>query len=79
MPTGTLSICSAGHPTPLIRRAVAGNWEALEIPEANNEITGDIPLGIGESSYTQAKPPKILRALVGPLSMLFSVAFHGLP
>ena len=54
MTTGTLSVCSAGHPDPLIRRADGSAWEMLEIDEDRNNMFGDVPLGLDEvSAYTQ--------------------------
>jgi serine phosphatase RsbU (regulator of sigma subunit) len=50
MPTSTLSICNAGHPTPLIHRARDGHWEPIEVEHRSD----DMPLGIVEASkYTQ--------------------------
>jgi serine phosphatase RsbU (regulator of sigma subunit) len=50
MPTSTLSVCNAGHPTPLIRRADKHEWDPLEV-ECRRD---DMPLGIIETSkYTQ--------------------------
>ena len=54
MPTSTLSICNAGHPTPLLRRADGDHWGELEIPDLDDDEAGDFPLGIEEvSSYSQ--------------------------
>jgi serine phosphatase RsbU (regulator of sigma subunit) len=54
MPTSTLSICNAGHPTPLIRRPRDREWAPLEI-ECRNE---DMPLGITETfRYSQTDIP----------------------
>jgi sigma-B regulation protein RsbU (phosphoserine phosphatase) len=50
MPTSTLSICNAGHPTPLLCRAGNRQWEPLE-DECHSD---DMPLGIAESAkYAQ--------------------------
>jgi serine phosphatase RsbU (regulator of sigma subunit) len=54
MPTSTLSICNAGHPTPLIRRASSRQWEPLE----DECHSADLPLGIAESArYAQFDIP----------------------
>ena len=50
MPTSTLSICNAGHPTPLIHRSKNNHWEPLVVEHCSD----DMPLGIVEASkYTQ--------------------------
>ena len=54
MTTATLSVCSAGHPSPLIRRVGSSGWGAVEIQEDEQNASGDIPLGLDEvSAYTQ--------------------------
>ena len=50
IPTSKLSLCSAGHPPPLIRRESAGRWEPVELKAQRD----DIPLGIADSvRYSQ--------------------------
>ena len=61
MPTSTLSICNAGHPPPLIRRAHAEHWQTLEFERR----TDDVPFGVLDSSkYTQLDLPVSVGDLV---------------
>jgi serine phosphatase RsbU (regulator of sigma subunit) len=54
MPTSTLSVCNAGHPTPLLRKAGDHRWEPLKV----DCHTDDMPLGITETAkYTQLDIP----------------------
>jgi serine phosphatase RsbU (regulator of sigma subunit) len=54
MPTSLLSICNAGHPTPMLREARTGRWKPLEIEDR----TEDIPFGIADKAkYTQLDIP----------------------
>lgn len=51
----TLTVCNAGHPRPLWRRADTGRWHVLShtVPDAGGEMA-DLPLGVvGDTSYTQ--------------------------
>jgi sigma-B regulation protein RsbU (phosphoserine phosphatase) len=49
-PSRTLSVCNAGHPSPLVLRREADNWEPLEFRSENE----DIPLGVADGvRYTQ--------------------------
>lgn len=53
----TLTVCNAGHPRPLWRRADTGRWSVLShtVPDANDEMA-DLPLGIvGDTTYTQQR------------------------
>jgi sigma-B regulation protein RsbU (phosphoserine phosphatase) len=57
-PTGTLVVCNAGHPRPLIYRARARRWSVLTGESGgdaeSNGAVSDIPLGIdADGAYTQ--------------------------
>jgi serine phosphatase RsbU (regulator of sigma subunit) len=51
-PTGTLSVCNAGHPVPLLWRAKSREWSTLEHAGGEGEGGGrrclNVPLGIEE-------------------------------
>ena len=47
-PTNYLTICNAGHPTPLIYRAGKRQWTLLERGESSSDAVADIPLGIDD-------------------------------
>jgi len=54
MPTSTLSVCNAGHPMPLLRKADGQRWE----PMKDESDSDDMPLGIAETAkYTQLDVP----------------------
>ncbi len=45
-PTNQLSLCNAGHPPPLLYRAAAKSWEYLEQKVQQEDVAGNIPLGV---------------------------------
>ena len=47
-PTGSLSVCNAGHPRPLVYRAAQSQWDLLghHGPPAGRSSASNIPLGI---------------------------------
>lgn len=51
----TLTVCNAGHPRPLWRRAETGKWAVLADADAVSDGgLADLPLGIvGDTAYTQ--------------------------
>ncbi len=67
-PRSTLSICSAGHPMPMIRPASEGRWKPVVAPDlepGNN----DIPFGLRESAaYTQLD----IRVQTGDMLLCFT-------
>lgn len=56
-PTGTLVLCNAGHPRPLIYRARTGRWSLMKSGQTGAGEDGairDIPLGIdADGAYSQ--------------------------
>jgi sigma-B regulation protein RsbU (phosphoserine phosphatase) len=60
-PTGSLQLCAAGHPQPLLYREATQRWELLDpSPDTNahDRSLSDIPLGIvGGVAYNQARVP----------------------
>jgi phosphoserine phosphatase RsbU/P len=49
-----LTICNAGHPRPLYRKAMTGDWVYLSHDEKESAGLVDLPLGIlDETGYTQ--------------------------
>ena len=48
-PTGQLTICNAGHPSPLLYRRATGRWTLLDQPDKVHDIQ-NLPLGVVESS-----------------------------
>lgn len=48
-PKGRLSICNAGHPTPLVYRAAKGAWDTIAQPDGQKQFS-NLPLGVVESS-----------------------------
>src|SRR4051812_6424022 len=53
-PTNYLTLCNAGHPTPLLYRAKTRTWSLLERKDSENEGIANIPLGIeGSCDYEQ--------------------------
>jgi serine phosphatase RsbU (regulator of sigma subunit) len=69
----TLTVCNAGHPRPLWRRAETGEWAALA--DADTPSDGglsDLPLGIvGETTYTQRQ----ITLARGDLLLFYTDAF----
>jgi len=47
-PRGRLTLCNAGHPTPMIYRAASQQWSTIEQPDA--EDIANLPLGVLEES-----------------------------
>src|SRR5439155_19420481 len=45
-PTNYLTLCNAGHPTPLMHRAKDRAWSLLARGESTGEAVSDIPLGV---------------------------------
>ncbi len=53
-PTNYLTLCNAGHPTPLLYRASDRKWSLLERSESGGEGVSNIPLGIDDiTEYEQ--------------------------
>lgn len=53
-----LTVCNAGHPRPLYRRAAAGEWAYLTHDGGDAAGLADLPLGIlDETGYTQVELP----------------------
>ena len=56
-PTNELTLCSAGHPAPLLYRAATREWSLLDsraIPAgAAGSLISNIPLGIDDADYEQ--------------------------
>src|SRR5262245_14156592 len=53
-----LTVCNAGHPRPLYRRAATGEWAFLAHDGADSAGPSDLPLGIlDETGYTQVELP----------------------
>jgi serine phosphatase RsbU (regulator of sigma subunit) len=51
-PTNTLTLCNAGHPTPLLYRAKTKSWSLLERGSGESAGIANIPLGIeGMTEY----------------------------
>ena len=48
-PKGRLSICNAGHPTPLVYRATRGTWDTIDQPDVEQQVS-NLPLGVIEGS-----------------------------
>lgn len=48
-PKGRLSICNAGHPSPLIYRAAEDEWVFIQQPDLQKQIA-NLPLGVVEDS-----------------------------
>src|SRR5262245_8448106 len=49
-PTNYLTLCNAGHPTPLLYRAKTRAWSLLARGERQGEGIADIPLGVLDNS-----------------------------
>jgi phosphoserine phosphatase RsbU/P len=50
--TDWLSVCNAGHPRPLLYRAIAGEWSSLTHQFGDRDGAGNLPLGLDEhTSY----------------------------
>ena len=47
-PRGRMTICNAGHPTPLIYRAARKSWDTIDQPDIDN--IANLPLGVLEES-----------------------------
>src|SRR3954452_20288679 len=57
-PTNALTLCSAGHPAPLLYRASSREWSLLDSRAIRGSSGGDvvvsnIPLGIDDADYEQ--------------------------
>src|SRR5438067_9628665 len=53
-PTNYLTLCNAGHPTPLLYRARKREWSLLERSDSRGEEIANIPLGIEDvADYQQ--------------------------
>jgi serine phosphatase RsbU (regulator of sigma subunit) len=53
-PTNSLTLCNAGHPTPLLYRASDRKWSLLERSDSQSEGITNIPLGIDDvTDYEQ--------------------------
>ena len=51
-PSGRFTICNAGHPLPLLKRANKQHWTTIDQPDTKEDIA-NLPLGIlEESGYT---------------------------
>ncbi len=50
--TNRLSVCNAGHPRPLYRRATEGEWSLLS-PSDTDAHSGNLPLGLDEETRYQ--------------------------
>lgn len=48
-PKGALTVCNAGHPTPLIYRAASQTWAPVDQPDTDLAIA-NLPLGVVEES-----------------------------
>jgi len=48
-PSGSLSICNAGHPLPLVYRARQNRWSAFDQPDTANDVV-NLPLGVLEDT-----------------------------
>ncbi|MEM7624705.1 MAG: PP2C family protein-serine/threonine phosphatase [Planctomycetota bacterium] len=48
-PRGRLSICNAGHPSPLVYRAAKGTWDTIDQPNLEKKVS-NLPLGVVEGS-----------------------------
>jgi sigma-B regulation protein RsbU (phosphoserine phosphatase) len=75
-PTRTLSICSAGHPPPLIFRESEQSWRLLDTSDSSRRDPGgevaDLPLGIiSNTSYSECT----LRLADGDMVLCYSDAF----
>ncbi|MDQ3440935.1 MAG: serine/threonine-protein phosphatase [Planctomycetota bacterium] len=69
-PTNHLSLCNAGHPPPLVYRAVERAWSFLQQDRAAKEsLPGNFPLGVVDlSSYAQFD----VRLRVGDLVLCYT-------
>jgi sigma-B regulation protein RsbU (phosphoserine phosphatase) len=57
IPTSKLSVCSAGHPMPLVREANVDSWRPIPLVESEDRYQ-DLPLGVMEASkYNQVDIP----------------------
>jgi phosphoserine phosphatase RsbU/P len=50
--TNRISVCNAGHPRPLFRREIDGDWSMLA-PTAEDATTENLPFGLDEESRYQ--------------------------
>lgn len=48
-PTGAVTLCNAGHPSPLIFRARQGRWAAINDPRSEPDVV-NFPLGVVEGA-----------------------------
>jgi sigma-B regulation protein RsbU (phosphoserine phosphatase) len=52
--TNRISVCNAGHPRPLFRRAADDDWSLLSPKEGDDAGAGNLPLGLDEETRYQA-------------------------
>jgi serine phosphatase RsbU (regulator of sigma subunit) len=52
--TDRLTVSNAGHPSPLLFRAIDGTWSLLEKPNGTPGRAANLPLGLGEETTYQA-------------------------
>jgi hypothetical protein len=68
-PTNAMTLCNAGHPTPLLYRARTRSWNLLERAKSSGEEISNIPLGIEDvASYEQVN----IQLDVGDLVLCYS-------
>ena len=68
-PTNSLTLCNAGHPTPLLYRAGEKKWSLLERKDSQSEGITNIPLGIDDvTEYEQVA----VQLEVGDLVLCYS-------
>jgi phosphoserine phosphatase RsbU/P len=51
--TNRISVCNAGHPRPLFRRAADGDWSLLTPTNEDDQGAGNLPLGLDEETRYQ--------------------------
>jgi sigma-B regulation protein RsbU (phosphoserine phosphatase) len=51
--TNRISVCNAGHPRPLFRRAADGDWSMLSPTDVDDAGAGNLPLGLDEETRYQ--------------------------
>jgi len=53
-PTGGLSVCNAGHPTPLLYRHAKQAWRSIQQPDTQGDIV-NLPLGVLDETGYQGR------------------------